>query len=51
MEVLVFILTVMLSVLAEATVGVKYNMPGIGSIVGIAFIGTILLYTIRHKDK
>ncbi len=51
MEVLIFILTIILSISAEVTVGIRFNLPGIGGIVGIAFIGAVLLYTIRHKHK
>ena len=51
MEVLIFILTIIFSISAEVTVGIRFNLPGIGGIVGIAFIGAVLLYTIRHKHK
>ncbi len=49
MEIVFFIITVLVSVLAEGTIGVRFNMAGIGSIVGIALVGAVLLYAIRHK--
>ena len=49
MEILLFIITVLVSVLVEGIIGVKFNMAGIGSIVGIALVGAVLLYAIRHK--
>ena len=51
MEIVFFIITVLVSVLAEGTIGVRFNMAGIGSIVGIALVGAVLLYAIRHKNK
>lgn len=48
-EIVFFIITVLVSVLAEGTIGVRFNMAGIGSIVGIALVGAVLLYAIRHK--
>lgn len=48
-EIAFFVITFFLSVLAEATLGIKLNAPGIGSFVGIAFVGAVLLYEIRHK--
>lgn len=49
MEILFFIITFFLSMLAEVTIGIRFNLAGIGHIVGIAFVGAVLLYAIRHK--
>ena len=49
MEIVFFIITILVSVLAEATIGIRFNMAGIGGIVGIAFVGAVLFYKIRHK--
>lgn len=49
MEVLVFFITILVSLLAEVTIGIRFNMAGIGCIVGIAFVGAVLLYAIRRK--
>ncbi len=49
MEILAFIITIIAGILAEGIIGVRFNLPGIGSIVAIALIGAIILYTIRHK--
>lgn len=50
MEILAFIATVFLSIFVEA-IGVKYNLAGIGSIFAVAFMGTIILWKIRHNTK
>ena len=49
MEFVFFIIVLLVSVLAEGIIGVRFNMAGIGSIVGIALVGAILLFAIRHK--
>lgn len=50
MEVLFFLLTVFVSLFAEIAIGIKlFNLPGMGCIVGIAFVGAVILYTIRHN--
>lgn len=51
MEVLVFFVTIIIGVYAEAWIGVKFNMPGIGTIVAAAFVGSIILWTLRHKER
>ena len=48
-EFVFFIIVLLVSVLAEGIIGVRFNMAGIGSIVGIALVGAILLFAIRHK--
>jgi hypothetical protein len=48
-EIVLFIITVLVSVFAEATIGVRFNLTGIGCIVGISLVGAVLLYSIRHK--
>lgn len=48
MEILAFIITVIVGVLVEG-LGVKYNMSGIGTMVAIALMGTIILWNVRHK--
>ena len=49
MEFVFFIIVLLVSVLAEGIIGVRFNMAGIGSIVGIALVGAILLFAIRQK--
>ena len=49
MEIVLFIITVLVSVFVEATIGVRFNLTGIGCIVGISLVGAVLLYSIRHK--
>ena len=44
MEFVFFIIVLLVSVLAEGIIGVRFNMAGIGSIVGIALVGAILLF-------
>ena len=41
MEFVFFIIVLLVSVLAEGIIGVRFNMAGIGSIVGIALVGAI----------
>lgn len=48
MEIVLFVMTVFVSVLVEA-IGIRFNMAGIGSIVDTALVGAVLLYAIRHK--
>ena len=45
MEFVFFIIVLLVSVLAEGIIGVRFNMAGIG----IALVGAILLFAIRHK--
>lgn len=49
MEILVFIVVTLVGILVESTVGVKINAPGIGYFVSLAFLGSIVLWNIRHK--
>lgn len=40
-----------LGVLAEATVGVSWNMHGIGGMVSASLIGAIILWNVRQLKK
>lgn len=51
MEFVFFIIVLLVSVLAEGIIGVRFNMAGIGSIVGIALVGAILLLQSVIKIK
>lgn len=51
MEFVFFIIVLLVSVLAEGIIGVRFNMAGIGSIVGIALVGAILLLQSVIKNK
>lgn len=48
MEILAFIITVIAGIFVEG-LGVKYNMAGIGTMVAVALMGTIILWNVRHK--
>ena len=51
MEIIAFLVTVIVGLLAEATIGVKFNMPGFGVLIGVAIMGTFILWSIRHRHK
>jgi len=44
MEIIAFIVTVVFGVLSEATIGTKFNMPGIGAIVAVAIMGAFIIH-------
>lgn len=48
MEILAFIITVIVGIFTEG-LAVKLNMAGLGSIVAIALMGSIILWAVRHK--
>ena len=49
MELVIFMIVLLVSVRAEGIIGVRFHRAAIGSIVGIALVGAILLFAIRHK--
>lgn len=49
MEILFFIVTIFFSLFVEVVIGIRFNLPNIGCVVGIALVGTVILYAIRHK--
>ncbi len=49
MEIVAFIITIISGVIAEGTIGVAFNMPGIGPIVSITVMGSFILWSIRRK--
>lgn len=52
MEIVAVIITLVVGVLAEATIGVSWNMQGVGTLLGIAIMGAFILWAVRHpKDK
>lgn len=52
MEIIAVIITLAVGVLAEATIGISWNMRGIGTLLGVAIMGAFILWTVRHpKDK
>lgn len=51
MEILVFILTIVFGFIAELLCLQFLKYPGIGPIFAVAFIGTIILWKIRKRDK
>ena len=52
-EFVFFIIVLLVSVLAEGIIGVRFNMAGIGSIVGIALVGLsfFLQSVIKNKKR
>lgn len=49
MEIIAFIITLVVGVLAEATIGVKFNMSGIGAIIAVAIMGAFIIHIQRKK--
>lgn len=49
MEVIAFIVTIVIGVFAEGTIGTSWNMHGIGGITSIAVMGAFILWSIRRK--
>lgn len=44
-----FFVTLIAGVFAEATVGVRFNMPGIGTVLAVAIMGAIIISMIKKK--
>lgn len=50
MEILIFMFTLFAAVFLEAWAdSSSINLPGFGNIFATAFIGSIILYAVRHK--
>ena len=49
MEIIAFLVTVIIGVLAEATVGTRFNMSGFGVIIAVAIMGAFIIWVVRHK--
>ena len=47
--ILAFFVTLIAGVFAEATVGVRFNMPGIGTVLAVAIMGAIIISMIKKK--
>ena len=52
MEIVAVIITLAVGVLAEATIGITWNMRGVGTLLGVAIMGAFILWAVRHpKDR
>ena len=52
MEIVAAIITLVVGVLADATIGISWNMRGIGTLLGVAIMGAFIGWAVRHpKDK
>ena len=49
--ILISILTFVISLFAEASVGVRWNMPGIGCILAVVIMGGVILNAIENMKK
>ena len=47
--IVVSLITFVLALLVEASIGVMWNMPGIGIIFAVVLMGGIILYSIEKK--
>lgn len=51
MVIIAVLATLILGILTEGTIGVRFNMPGIGSMVTVAVMGAFILWAVRHSKK
>ena len=50
MEIVAAIITLAVGVLAEATIGISWNMRGVGTLLGVAIMGAFILWAVRHPE-
>ena len=48
MEIVAAIITLAVGVLAEATIGISWNMRGVGTLLGVAVMGAFILWAVRN---
>ena len=48
MEIIAAVITLVVGVLAEATIGISWNMRGVGTLLGVAIMGSFILWAVRH---
>lgn len=51
MEIITFFATIIIGILVQVTVGDRINFPGLGQIIATSFIGSMILWNIRHRCK
>lgn len=51
MAMALFFIVLIIGIAAEAVIGVRFNMAGIGSIVSIALVGAVTLYVSFRKNR
>ena len=52
MEIIAAVITLVVDVLAEATIDISWNMRGAGTLLGVAIMGAFILWAVRHtKNK
>ena len=52
MEIVIALVALVVGVIAEATIGVNWNMSGIGTLLTVCIMGAVILWAIRHpKNK
>ena len=52
MEFIIAFIALAVGVLSEATIGIDWNMNGIGTLLAVCIMGTAILWAVRHpKDK
>ena len=52
MEIVAAIITLAVGILAEATIGITWNMRGVETLLGVAIMGAFILWAVRHpKDR
>ncbi len=49
MTILAVVTTVLAGVFSEASIGTRFNMPGIGTIFAVATMGAFILYAVNRK--
>jgi len=51
MEILAGVITFFICLMAEASIGVRWNMPGIGTLLAVCILGTFILWAVRHPKQ
>ena len=51
MEILVAFIALAIGVLAEATIGIGWNMSGIGTLLAVCIMGAVILWAVRHPKN
>ena len=52
MEFIIAMIALVVGIFSEATIGINWNMNGIGTLLAVCIMGTAILWAVRHpKDK
>lgn len=51
MEILTAFIVLVIGVLAEASIGIEWNIRGIGTLLAVCIMGAVILWAVRHPKK